>query len=117
MDEQFESPERKLRRISRRSFLWAGVAVLGGYGGIKWIASRSNDMGVPWPLRRGLDFTDSFTSELVQKNAPMTKMQITLPARINGEEGMPEGVPDDFQLTLIGAGEDKVMIPMAELKK
>ncbi len=117
-EEQVERAEEKMRRISRRSFMWALLAAFGAYGGISWINGRSEDMGIPWPLRRSLDFTDDFTKELLQKNTPEFKdKKLDNPVRINSDIGISEATRDDFKLTVSGAGKDDIEIPMAALLK
>ncbi len=46
--------EKQMRTMSRRSFLWGAVAVAGGVGGVRWIASRRPEEGIAWPLLRVL---------------------------------------------------------------
>src|SRR5690349_19678451 len=49
------SAERQMTRISRRSFIWAGITVVGAYGGLTWLATRREDNGIPFPFRRAMD--------------------------------------------------------------
>src|SRR5271155_5370439 len=50
--------ERRLRRLSRRGFMFGGVAALAGVGGWRWLVTRSDEGGLPWPLRRVLEFDE-----------------------------------------------------------
>jgi len=45
-DEKKLTPEEEMRRMSRRSFLWAGVAVLGGFGAWRWLVTRGKEDGL-----------------------------------------------------------------------
>lgn len=117
-NEPILTDEQKMRRISRRSFVWALASVFGVFSGIRFIASRSQDMGVPWPLRRSLDFTDSLSTDLVQKNTPEFKdKKIDNPMRVNSEIGQGEATREDFVFTITGAGADDIKVPMADLLK
>ncbi len=118
MDEKNLTDEQKMRRISRRSFVWALISVFGAYGGIRFITSRSQDMGVPWPLRRSLDFTDSLSKDLVQKNTPEFKNQkLTKPVRVNSDIGQGDATREDYAFTISGAGADDIKVSMVELLK
>jgi hypothetical protein len=50
--------ERELRRRSRRGFVTGGVTVLAGFAGWRWLVSQSAEEGIPWPLRRVLEFNE-----------------------------------------------------------
>ncbi|MDR3692834.1 MAG: molybdopterin-dependent oxidoreductase [Fimbriimonas sp.] len=94
---------RKMSRISRRSFIWAGIAALATYKGIGWLASRTEDQGAPWPFRRVLDFNGSLAGDYFgpQRLAPTFKAsEITKPPRTNGDEGMKDDDFDPSQWTL-----------------
>ena len=42
---------RRMRRLTRRGFVRGGVAAAGALLGWKWLRSRSDADGIPWPLR------------------------------------------------------------------
>lgn len=110
------SPERQMKRISRRSFTWALLAVFGGYGALRWINGRTEEGGVPWPLRTGLDATDNFTGELVQRHSPVVDAsKITKNPRVNDDTDASTATRADFKLTLTGASDEDIEIPMADL--
>ena len=98
--------EQRMRRLSRKGFLWSGAALLGGYGSIKYLASRSQDMGTPWPFRRVLDvngdlWTDASSQSSVRRFETITKL------RQNGDEGLGDWDPSTWKLRVEGiAGED-----------
>src|SRR5690349_3629587 len=86
------SSPHEMRRISRRSFAWAGVAVASTYGILHWLFTRRPDNGVPWPLRRTLDtnegiWTDLFSSK---REAPTYTDDKVTAERENGDEGLDE---------------------------
>ena len=101
-------PEEKMARLSRRGFLWTGVALLGGYEGVKYLASRSLDGGTPWPFRRALEvnegvWKDAFSDRLV----PTYPRSALTAARTNGDDGLSEDFdPKAWTLSVEGiAGE------------
>src|SRR5260370_39683685 len=52
-----EGLEHRLRRMTRRGFAWGGAAALSGLAGWRWLVTRTDEDGLPWPFRRvlGLD--------------------------------------------------------------
>ncbi len=113
--------EAQMRRMSRRSFLWALAAGAGTVGGLKWIGSRRADDGIPWPLRRVLDVNgeiarDVFSTARLAPTFPASKAR---EPRVNGDIGMGE----DFDLASwnlgvsgLHSGED-LQLSLAEIKK
>jgi len=47
-------PEAEMRRLSRRSFVWAGVAAASAFGALRWLDTQDLNNGIPWPFRRAL---------------------------------------------------------------
>src|SRR5436853_3506014 len=54
--------DKELRRRTRRDFIVAGVAAAAGIGGWKWLTTRPEEDGVPWPLRRVLEMNERIAS-------------------------------------------------------
>lgn len=50
--------EAEMSRKTRRSFIVGGIAALAAVGGWKWLRTRPEEGGTPWPLRRGLEFNE-----------------------------------------------------------
>src|SRR5437763_11467511 len=50
--------DHELRRRTRRDFIVAGVAAAAGIGAWEWLKTRPTEDGVPWPLRRVLEFNE-----------------------------------------------------------
>ena len=98
------TPERRMGRMSRKGFLWSGAALLGGYVGVRYIATRGPVDGTPWPLRRALQvnegvFSDGFGDGL----APTYDRSRVTKLRTNGMEGLTEGFdPASWRLRLEG---------------
>jgi DMSO/TMAO reductase YedYZ molybdopterin-dependent catalytic subunit len=89
-----ERVERQMRAMSRRSFLW-GVAALGsGYSGWRWLISRRDEDGVPWPFRRALQNNEELARDYFRTTrlAPTFSKSQVSPLRVNGDVGL----SDDF---------------------
>jgi hypothetical protein len=99
------SSPKEMRRLSRRSFAWAGLAVFSTWGIIHWIFTRRQDDGVPWPLRRGLDLNENLWTDFYDRDRKATiydPSQVTA-ERENGDEGLGDDFdPATWKLTLSG---------------
>jgi DMSO/TMAO reductase YedYZ molybdopterin-dependent catalytic subunit len=49
---------RQLRRLTRRGFAAGAAAALSGLAGWSWLVTRAADGGLPWPLRRMLEWNE-----------------------------------------------------------
>src|SRR5690242_1393519 len=56
--------ERRIRRMSRRSFVWGAAAVAGTWAGLQWLGTRRFDNNIPWPLRRVLEVNENLSRDL-----------------------------------------------------
>ncbi len=125
------APERnrlvraEMGRMSRRSFLWAGIAALGAYGGIRWLASRQPDGGTAWPFRRVLDADDDLANDYFgpqRLTRTYTKSDIT-ELRTNETIGMEDDDqdfdPSQWTLTVnnVFGKDDPVTLTLADIKK
>jgi DMSO/TMAO reductase YedYZ molybdopterin-dependent catalytic subunit len=117
MSQQLD-PRDEMKRISRRSFIWAGVTVLGVAYSVNWIATRPNDKGIPWPLRRAMQTTDQLMEELFSQyrlEPELSADRITKEPRANGHYGEIEEMPTDYMLTLAGLSDMEAKFTTAEL--
>ncbi len=113
--------EAQMRRMSRRSFLWAGAASLGTWAGFKWIDTRRNDQGIPWPLRRVLDAQGEIAQDLYSpaRLAPTFPRLRNRETRVNGDIGLGGDFdPAAWSLNVSGlhSGED-LQLSLADIKK
>src|SRR5262249_53919815 len=46
------------RRMTRRGFAWGGAAAVAGLAGWRWVVTRGVEDGLPWPLRRVLEWNE-----------------------------------------------------------
>ncbi len=53
-----EEAEKRIRRISRRSFVWGAAAVVAAMSGWTWLLKSEDNNEVHWPLRNTLRFNE-----------------------------------------------------------
>lgn len=100
--------EREVRKISRRSFAWAGAALFGGLAGGSWLATRPTEDAVPWPLRRGLDVSERLWRDAFDGSrlAPTFPRSMAGVPRANGEEGLTDALnAAGWKLRVVGLHE------------
>ncbi len=122
IDEKNDSEvEAQMRRMSRRSFLWAigaGGATLAGF---KWIDTRRTDGGIPWPLRRVLDTQGEIARDVfsIARLAPTFPVSMAREPRANGNYGLESDLDvASWNLNVSGlhSGED-LQLSLADIKK
>ena len=99
----------QLRRLSRRGFAWGGVTVLAGFAGWRWLVTRSQEDGLPWPLRRVLEFNERLargTFRTSSRSPEFPRSAARVP-RVNGTIGLESGLDlSAWRLQVVGsAGE------------
>lgn len=79
-----------IRRMTRRSFATAAIAAVAGGSSLAWLSTRSTDDGMPWPLRRMLEFNEAVAQSLSnsQRLAPELPTERTSEPRVNGRVGL-----------------------------
>jgi hypothetical protein len=89
--------EQQMRRMSRRSFLWSAVAVGSTYTGWRWLISRREDDGIPWPFRRVLENNEALARDYFKntRRAPTFAKTAISKERVNGDIGL--GAEFDIQ--------------------
>src|SRR6266436_2363921 len=93
--------ERSMRQMSRRSFTFGGLAALLGLGGWSWLRTRAEEDGIPWPLRRVLDFNARLAQAYFKdtRQAPTFPLDRAGEPRVNGGLGLEEQLdPARWQL-------------------
>ena len=103
--------ERRLHRISRRGFGVGGLAALAGIGAWRWVVTRADDNGLPWPLRRVLELDARLAQGLFRSSrlSPQFPRSSARAPRVNGSIGVsPNLNPLEWNLQVIGpAGESR----------
>jgi DMSO/TMAO reductase YedYZ molybdopterin-dependent catalytic subunit len=98
--------ESRLRRLTRRGFALGGAAALTGLAGWRWLVTRSEEDGLPWPLRRVLRFNESLARAGFRSSssAPEFLRGVARMPRVNGHIGIdPATDPASWRLRVIGA--------------
>jgi DMSO/TMAO reductase YedYZ molybdopterin-dependent catalytic subunit len=105
-----EGLEHRLRRMSRRGFAWGSAAALSGLAGWRWLVTRSEEDGLPWPFRRVLELDERLGRALFRtsRTAPEFLPNAAQPPRVNGLIGLDPTIdPAAWRLRVIGSrGED-----------
>lgn len=113
----------KMRHISRKSFLWAGAAVLGAYGGFSFLNSQREQEGIIWPFRIALEANEHIQRDLyADRLAPTFDPAQALEPTVNfldEEQELEEVAIEDWQLSIEGLNghDEPLVITMADLKK
>jgi DMSO/TMAO reductase YedYZ molybdopterin-dependent catalytic subunit len=101
--------ERELRRLSRRGFATGGVAILAGLAGWRWLVTRREADGLPWPLRRVLEFNERVARGIYRasRRSPEFTRSAGREPRVNGSIGLESSLDlATWKLEVIGgAGE------------
>jgi len=112
--------EQQMKRISRRSFLWGALAVGSGLGGLRWLNTRRDDDGIPWPLRRVLQTNEEIARDFFSpaRMAPTFAANRIDLLRTNGEIGLDKEFDlKSWSLNVEGAaGEAAQAITLAQIK-
>ncbi len=85
--------DREMQRRTRRSLLIGGIAGLAGLSGWRWIATRPQEDGLAWPLRRVLGFNEKIARQHFSPNRGATEFplnQAVQNVRLNADIGMPD---------------------------
>jgi DMSO/TMAO reductase YedYZ molybdopterin-dependent catalytic subunit len=100
-----EPLEPRLRRLSRRGFALGGVAALAGLAGWQWLVTRSDEDGLPWPLRRVLRLNERLAHAAFRtsRSAPEFPRSAARQPRVNGQIGIdPTIAPTTWRLRVTG---------------
>jgi len=96
-----------IRTLSRRSFVWAGVAAVCGFASWRWLLGQPKSGDLPWPLAAGLRFNEALSATFL----PPVRLAREFPreragARVNGLIGLrSEQDPTAFRLRIEGLPE------------
>ncbi|MDR3710591.1 MAG: molybdopterin-dependent oxidoreductase [Capsulimonadaceae bacterium] len=88
-------PEARVRAMSRRGFVMAGIAAAATLAGFEGLMRAREEDGLAWPLRRILQGNERVVRGVLgaRRSAPLLTLdRVTLPARVNGDLGL----GDDF---------------------
>jgi hypothetical protein len=117
-----EDAEEQIHRISRRSFLWAGVSVASGFTAWRWLIGRRTDNGVPWPFRRALEVNEQLSRDFFSPGrlAPTFPESMAAMPRSNGDVGLSEELDvSTWRLRVEGAhgADEPLELTMDDVRK
>ncbi len=108
-------PNSEVKTISahrtRRSFLVAAAAAVGGYEFYKWIDMAPGDQLLQEPLRHMLDVNGAVAKTVFDERglAPTYSVSDARELRVNGNYGLKQAlIPDTYRLQLVGAENAKL---------
>jgi DMSO/TMAO reductase YedYZ molybdopterin-dependent catalytic subunit len=109
--------------MTRRSLLWAAAAAASVVGIRQWLVTRPEDEGVPWPLRRMLEWNERLARDYYStaRLSPEFARAAAREPRPNGDVGLPDDFdPDDWTLSLEGlwgdGGETAAKVTLDQIK-
>ncbi len=81
---------RQMRRLTRRGFATGAIVALSGAAGWGWLRSRTAADGIPWPLRRMLEWNQSVAQAYFRPTrlAPTFAITSARMPRVNGHVGL-----------------------------
>ena len=110
--------EQQIRRMSRRSFLWAGAVVIGTYEAFHWLNQQPESDGLGKPFRQALEFNEGVASSLYSPNRlspTFTDADITEP-RVN-DIGMSDDFdPQGWELKVQGTSGKPLVLTLDDVK-
>jgi DMSO/TMAO reductase YedYZ molybdopterin-dependent catalytic subunit len=82
--------EAQMRRLSRRSLIVGAAASAAGLGGWTWLRTRSQEDGLPWPLRRMLGWNERLAEAVFDpaRLAAVFPSERAREPRVNGRLGL-----------------------------
>jgi hypothetical protein len=111
-----EEVERQTRRLSRRGFMWSAAAAAAGFGGWRWLVTRREDDGIPWPLRRVHEINEQLARDYFHASrlAPTFPREQAGMPRVNGDIGLDDDFdPTTWRLRVMGLADMSVAAPIA----
>src|SRR5215467_8914114 len=81
---------REMRRLSRRRFLWSAAAATARVGCWRWLATRREDDGIAWPLRRAHEINEQLARDYFRgtRLSPSFPREMAREPRANGSIGL-----------------------------
>jgi hypothetical protein len=102
--------EREVRRLSRRSFLWGAAAATAGVGGWRWLATRREDDGIAWPLRRAHEINEQLARDYFRgtRISPSFARELAREPRANGVIGLEDDLDAaNWRLNVSGLADEQ----------
>lgn len=107
MQEQSVDAERRIRRMTRRSFITAAAVGGIGYVGWRWARGAERIGGVPAPFRRVLHFNETLSRKYFSHrrlSPEMPRSAVASKPRVNGRIGLTPDPPAQWMLRVEAPG-------------
>lgn len=104
-----EAAKRELKRLTRRGFIAAGVAAIGGLGAYEWITKAPQVDNAPWPQRKMLELNGKIAHGYLSDAHLMPEYPKSRvgPIKVNGDIGLSEDFDaNGWRLQVANGGED-----------
>ena len=84
-----EQVRRRMRQKSRRSLLGWGAGVIAGFGAFRWLTTRREIDGLPWPFRKTLEVNEELAGDYFSTGrlSPIFAPDRVGADRVNGDWG------------------------------
>ncbi len=84
--------KKKMKSLTRRSLVWTAIAVVFADKGWKWLASRRQENGIPWPMAIALKTNEEIARDLFNEHALAKEYPKSSEEDVidNGDIGRPE---------------------------
>jgi len=109
--------DQRIRRLTRRGFATGGMGALAGLLAWGWVRTRPQDQGIPWPLRRMLEWNATLAQAYFRPTrlAPTFSPSVARWPRANGNLGLQNAFdPAAWSLRLENATEKGPLIVTLE---
>jgi DMSO/TMAO reductase YedYZ molybdopterin-dependent catalytic subunit len=110
---------RQMRRKTLLSLGFGAAAAAAGFGGWKWLRSRDEIDGTPWPLRKMLEFNERvargyFRADRLAPTFPLNQARMPRP---NGQMGLEAALdPAEWRLHLESAAAQPRQLTLDDVK-
>ena len=104
--------DQDLRTLTRRSFTTGGIAALIGGSGLWWMKNARPDDGIPWPLRKVLQFNERLSRTYYgpARLAPTYDVSRARDPRVNGQIGLRSPMDlSQWTLDVLSSGQKPVV--------
>ncbi|HXJ96235.1 MAG TPA: molybdopterin-dependent oxidoreductase [Terriglobia bacterium] len=117
-----EQVRRRMAQRSRRSFLGLGAGFLAGFGAWRWLVTRRDIDGDPWPFRQVLQVNEQLARDYFSSRrlAPEFKPSQVSPDRVNGDVGLDDDVDvSTWRMSVegLGASDGPLMLGLDAVKQ
>jgi DMSO/TMAO reductase YedYZ molybdopterin-dependent catalytic subunit len=113
--------DREMQRLTRRSLVTGAIASVAGAAGIAWMATRPEENGIVWPLRRSHEANEALSRGVLFSDSHLAPEfpagRAVKNVRVNEDIGMSEKVDRaTWVVKTSGMSRPEASVPLAEIK-